>query len=137
MVGKWAASNWPPSVRLVFSGFSIGIQVQSGGTPLSNTPASNPCRAAYVNYEGGPDKSRFSWDPLNTLAAVRGAAAAHCSECTNCSGGSNTIDPSTGANAWVAGNTSNASYLVLNDAVKAGAALDALLVQPPQRRAGR
>ena len=65
----------------------------------------------------------------------RGAAAAHCSECTNCSGGSNTIDPSTGANAWVAGNTSNASYLMLNDAVKAGAALDALLVQPPQRRA--
>ena len=102
---------------------------------MSNTPASNPCRAAYVNYEGGPDKSRFSWDPLNTLASVRGPARAHCSVCSNCSGGSNAIDPVTGSNAWVAGNASNASYLVLKDAVKAGAALDALLVRPP--RSGR
>lgn len=129
---QYVVAHWPPSVRLVFSGFNIGIKVQSGGTPLSNMPADNPCRAAYVNFEGGPDKSRFSWDPLNTLAAVRGAAAAHCSECTNCSGGVNTIDAATGANAWVAGSGSNSSYLVLDDAVKAGEALDALLVRTPQ-----
>ena len=133
----WVVAHWPPSVRLVFSGFNIGVKVQSGGTPLSNMPADNPCRAAYVNYEGGPGKSRFSWDPLNTLAAVRGATAAHCSECYNCSGGVNTVDAATGANAWVAGSASNSSYLVLDDAVKAGAALDALLVRPPQREGGR
>ena len=41
---------------------------------------------AVINYEGGPNKSRFSWDPLTTLVAVRGAAAVSTEECSNCNG---------------------------------------------------
>ena len=52
----------------------------------------NPCAAAVINYENGPDKSRYSWDPLTTLVAVRGAAAGSTRECTDCNG-YNVIDP--------------------------------------------
>lgn len=48
-----------------------------------------------VNYEKGPNKSRYSWDPLTTLVAVRGAEAVGTQECNNCDG-RNYIDPNTG-----------------------------------------
>jgi hypothetical protein len=56
---------------------------------------SNPAHEALVNYEGGPDKSRFSWDPLTTLAVIRGAEAVGTVECSTCDG-RNVIDPATG-----------------------------------------
>jgi hypothetical protein len=126
-------SHMPPEVKIIFSGFGIGIHVQSGGALSSCAPVSNPCRQAIIDFEGGPNKSRYSWDPLNTLMAVRGAAAASCHECTNCSG-SNTVDSSTGNNHWVRGKASNQSYLVLDDPVAAGAALDKLLCQSPSKQ---
>ena len=49
-----------------------------------------------VNYEHGPNKSRYSWDPLTTVAVVRGAEAVGTEECTDCDG-VNVIDPKTGA----------------------------------------
>ena len=52
-----------------------------------------------VNYEGGPDKSRFSWDPLTTLVAVRTIRGVpSVAACTDCDG-INTIDPATGNNS--------------------------------------
>ena len=48
-----------------------------------------------VNYEGGPFKSRFSWDPLTTLVAVRGPQAVGTEFCSNCDG-RNVIDADTG-----------------------------------------
>ena len=48
--------------------------------------ACDPCAAALINYEGGPNRSRFSWDPLTTLVAVRGAAAGSTYECHGCAG---------------------------------------------------
>ena len=127
---SYVVKNWPKSIRIQFSGFEIGIQVQSGGTPLSKMPLNNPCRAAYINYEGGPNRSRYSWDPLNTLAAVRGYSGASCRECSNCSG-YNTVDPKTGNNAWIPGAASNSTYLILEDAAAAESALDQLLTKPP------
>ena len=53
----------PPSVE-------IGLAVQSGGALSSCAPATNPCRQAFVDYEGGPNKSRYSWDPLSTMNEV-------------------------------------------------------------------
>ena len=128
----YVTSHWPPNVRLLFSGFEVGVRVQSGGRLSSCQPKSSPTRAAFESYEHGPNKSRFSWDPLTTLVAVRGVAAAHCRECTDCNG-TNRVDPSSGNNQWAAGGASNQSYIVLEDGVAAGKVLDDLLCQTPKR----
>lgn len=92
-----------------------------------------------VITEGGPYKSRCSWDPLTTLVAVRGIEGVpSVAACTNCDG-ANKIDAASGNNEWVSGaNKSNQTYLVLKDAVAAGNALDELLCQWPKhlKRAG-
>ena len=90
----------PPSVKLIFSGAEVGSRVFSGGALSTCAPVSNPCRAAMIAYERGEGKDRFSWDPLTTLVAVRGAHAAFTHECTDCDG-KNIVDPVTGANQWV------------------------------------
>jgi inosine-uridine nucleoside N-ribohydrolase len=67
----------------------VGSKVESGGALFQKCPvatASNPCAQAVINYEGRPNKPRMSWDPLTTLVAVRGAAAASTRECTDCDG---------------------------------------------------
>ena len=62
--------NMPPGVKMVFSGFEVGVRVLSGGVLTSCAPEANPCRQAYIDYSGeGVD--RFSWDPLTLVAAVR------------------------------------------------------------------
>ena len=81
---SYVAAHWPPESKLIWSGFEVGFRVQTGGARFQKCKAAtvaNPCRGAMVNYEGGPDKSRYSWDPLTTLVAVRGPAAASTSEC--------------------------------------------------------
>ena len=88
-------SHMPPNVKIIFSGFGVGLQVQTGGVLSSCAPATNPCRRAFIDYEGGPGKSRYSWDPLTTLVAVRGAEAVGCKECTDCDG-TVSVDQATG-----------------------------------------
>ena len=69
-----------------------------------------------INYEKGPNKSRYSWDPLTTMVAVRGAVAVFTAECDTAAGGQrdchgyNQIKPDgadAGANAWVKGPDTN------------------------------
>jgi hypothetical protein len=124
-------SNMPSNVKILFSGFEVGLQVQTGARLSTCSGPSNPCREAMINYEGGLGKSRFSWDPLTTLAAVRGARGVGCNECTNCRG-VNKVDPLTGNNEWVPGPKSNQTYLILQDAKAAGDAIDTLVCQPPK-----
>ena len=129
---SYVAANWP--TRIIWSGFEVGFRVQSGGTGFQKcavATATNPVRAAMVSYEHGENRSRYSWDPLTTLVAVRGAAAASCSECTDCDG-KNVVDPISGSNKWVPGPKTNQTYLVLHDGMAVGAALDALLCQGPK-----
>jgi inosine-uridine nucleoside N-ribohydrolase len=131
---SYVAANWPSESKLIWSGFEVGIEVQSGGAGFQKCAVAtetSPIRAAMISYEHGPDKSRFSWDPLTTLVAVRGAVGGSCSECTNCNG-KNVVDPSTGNNKWVLGAKTNQTYLVLHDAKVAGDVLDALLCQGPK-----
>lgn len=120
----------PPSVAVVYSGFEVGIDVQSGGRLSSCAPEDSPCRRAFEDYEGGPNKSRFSWDPLSTLAAVRGWANASCADSEDY--GTNTADAGSGENAWVSGTKTNQTYLVLVNGTAAGDALDDLLCQTPK-----
>lgn len=126
----YVTSHMPPEVKIIFSGFEVGVDVKSGGRLTSCAPESNPCRAAMISYMG-PNKGRCSWDPLTTLVAVRGAANVSCSECTNCDG-VNSVDGKTGNNEWVSGPTSNQTYLLIHDIEAAGAAIDDLLCQTPK-----
>jgi hypothetical protein len=150
---SYVADHWPSESKLIWSGFEVGVSIQSGGSGFQrcavaaackqsqNSSQCDPCAAAMINYEGGPDKSRFSWDPLTTLVAVRGAAGGSTYECHGCKGakgccdGRNVIDPLTGNNTWTLGPRSNQTFLVLPDAAAAdaaGAAIDELLCQPPK-----
>lgn len=150
---SYVAAHWPRESKLIWSGFEVGVSIQSGGTGFQRCAVAtgcrarpghshkcDPCAAALINYEGGANRSRFSWDPLTTLVAVRGAAAGSTYECHGCAGakgccdGRNVIDPLTGNNNWTLGPRTNQSFLVLPDsaaAASAGAAIDELLCLPP------
>jgi len=124
-----AVLGMPPEVRMVFSGFEVGLEVQSGGALSRCAPESNPCRQAYIDY-GGEEVDRHSWDPLTTIFAVRGAAAVSCEEVGQ--GGRNEVMED-GSNFWMEEDqdVSNQSYLLLIDAEAAGDAIDELLCAPP------
>eukprot|EP00658_Telonema_sp_P-2_P049588 TRINITY_DN3772_c0_g1_i1.p1 TRINITY_DN3772_c0_g1~~TRINITY_DN3772_c0_g1_i1.p1 ORF type:complete len:259 (-),score=29.92 TRINITY_DN3772_c0_g1_i1:289-1065(-) len=133
----YVAAHWPPESKIMWSGAEVGVRVLTGGFEFQRcVPAAelNPVRAAMVNFTGGPNRARFSWDPLTTLAAVRGAGAVGCTECSDCDG-HNYVDPTTGANKWITGRKMNQTYLVLRDATAASMAINALLCQSP--KAGR
>jgi poly(3-hydroxybutyrate) depolymerase len=125
---SYVAAHWPAESQLVWSGFDVGGPVKCAGQLATCAPASNPCRQAFLDTTKG--NAHASFDPLTTLAAVRGPEAVGTAFCTDCDG-TNVIDATSGDNTWKAGPASNQSYLVLKDATAAGAALDKLLCQPP------
>ena len=127
---EYVFSRMPSEVRVIFSGSEVGLRVQSGGRLSSCQPVSCPSRAAFENFGGGPNRSRFSWDPLSTLVAVRGPEGAYTALCDDCAG-HNVVNGTTGSNVWDNGKSTNQTYLVLRDAVKAGEALDNLLCRDP------
>eukprot|EP01063_Lacrimia_lanifica_P001415 TRINITY_DN10717_c0_g1_i2.p1 TRINITY_DN10717_c0_g1~~TRINITY_DN10717_c0_g1_i2.p1 ORF type:complete len:347 (+),score=77.54 TRINITY_DN10717_c0_g1_i2:655-1695(+) len=131
---SYVVAHLPPSLPTVFLGGDVGRGVLAGGRLSTCQPKSSPVRAAFENYEGGPGRPRYAWDPLTTLLAVRGPAAAGLAACSDCAG-ANTVSGTTGRNAWEpSGAPTNQSYVVLADPAAAGAALDDLLCQPPRPR---
>ena len=141
---SYVAANTPPSVRVIYLGYSAGDSVRTGAVmetaaACPAATADNPCRHALEDFHqqshslgwGWGVGGRSSYDPLTTLFAVRGLSVEGMglSECDNCDG-TNSIDPANGRNQWVAGPPSNQSYVVLNNRQTAQDALDALLCQP-------
>ena len=61
-------NNWPG--RVTFSGYSMGLNVTSGGRLMRDGPSSDPVRSAYHWYTY--DVPRSSWDPLTVLYAMHG-----------------------------------------------------------------
>jgi len=61
----------PGNVKQIFNGFDVGARVQSGAKLTTCASEKNPCRQAYIDWLG-EGKSRFSWDPISILIAVRG-----------------------------------------------------------------
>ena len=47
-----AVSRLPPEVTVVYSGFTPGFLVRSGGALTECAPAASPCRQAYIDYLG-------------------------------------------------------------------------------------
>lgn len=125
-------SHWPSSVKVLFSGFEVGIKVLTGAPIYDCAPPSSPIRQAFIDFVGYGN-TRPSWDPLTTLVAVRGSAAAACSECSDCAG-KNSVDPISGKNTWLPGQPTNQTYLILNDADAAAENLNKLLCAAPVRR---
>ena len=134
---SYVAANTPPSVRLIFLGYSDGDSVRTGAVMETCATAANPCRHALEDFHHRAGwgwvngRGRSSYDPLTTLFAVRGLSVEGMgfSECDGCDG-ANSIDPANGRNQWVAGPPSNQSYVVLRDRQRAQDALDQLLCQP-------
>eukprot|EP00040_Diaphanoeca_grandis_P016443 m.84819 g.84819 ORF g.84819 m.84819 type:complete len:388 (-) comp25807_c0_seq1:144-1307(-) len=145
-------SMWPPSVPMLFSGWELGNQVKTGArlTLTNGSCAStaqgqppNPCAAAFKLY-GDMDprvltEGRSSWDPSTTLVAATsnpftGAIASYYDLHNS---GSNTVNTTSGANAWVAtpapgGVQGSQAYLILKNNLSAGliaSAIDTLLCE--------
>lgn len=97
--------HWP--TRLVFSGFEVGVNVYTGGTLSSTTPANNVVRKSYELYLGCSNCSRPSWDLTSVYHAVRPTDGLF-QEIGN---GSNTVNPGSGSNAWVSSPVKNHFYL--------------------------
>ena len=126
------AKHWPKASRILWSGFNVGSHVLTGGAGFQrfqSTTILNPVRVAMVSFEKGPNIDDASWDPVTTLAAIRGAAAVGCSESTIT--GRNVINASNGNNTWVAGPDANQSYLLLHTPKVAEDAINVLLRQLP------
>ena len=108
----------------------VGLRVVTGAALSTCAPAASPLRQAYVDYGGGVDRGRYSWDLITTHVAAAGGlpGVRRCSDC----GGVNVVDASSGANAWRRGPAANQTYLVLEDAADAQRVIDRLLCQPPR-----
>ena len=64
---QYAIENWPTPI--IFSGFEIGVKVDTGAG-LKSLPKNSPVRRGYELYNGLKD--RHSWDQTAVLYAVRG-----------------------------------------------------------------
>ena len=132
---EYVISELPRGLRVIFSGQEIGLDIFHGAALSNCTTAESPCLQAYIKYLGGPRRNRFSWDPITTLAAVRGEhAVPGVWDCADCRG-RNVIDKGGCENTWVPDRSSNQTYLKLSTDVKkrqaAGAMIDELLCQTP------
>ena len=129
----YVSENWPAESKILWSGFEVGVDVITGGPEFQQCDVAtfdNPVLVAMIEYFGGPNIGRCSWDPLTTLIAVRGAAAGGCAECSDCDG-KNSVNPNSGSNEWLFGEQSNQTYLVLQDIQMAEDAINNLLCQFP------
>jgi hypothetical protein len=116
-------NTWPGPV--IYSGFSMGLNVHSGGRLMREAPSSDPVKAAYVYYTYGTPRS--SWDPLTVLYAIDGLGDMFefGNEC-----GYNRVHPN-GSNSWVFdANRTDQHWLKLKvDNATVSARLDQLLLK--------
>lgn len=128
-------THLPRSVQVLFLGWDVGAHTYSGARMSSCYDETNPCRQAYIDYLGGPNRARASWDPMTTLAVIRGEEAAHVHRCRNCNG-TNWVDAS-GGNSWIFGEYANQWWVTIGGEEErraAGAVLDDLYCQTPLRQ---
>jgi inosine-uridine nucleoside N-ribohydrolase len=83
--------DWPTPI--IFAGFELGVDIETGAPLIAATPASNPVRRAYELYTGGQNRS--SWDLTAVHYAVRGTASVW----QLCNQGANIVDQD-GQNRW-------------------------------------
>ena len=62
-------------IEHIFNPVDVGEKVDTGAKLSTCASENNPCRQAYIDWTGGPNRGRHSWDLINTLIAVRGLDA--------------------------------------------------------------
>lgn len=50
---QYTVNHLPGNVERVFSGFELGVVVETGGVMTDESNASNPCRQAYIDHSVG------------------------------------------------------------------------------------
>lgn len=117
-------AGWPGPV--VYDGFEVGGRVLVGNQVCATHPAGSPVRAVFDRLYGcGTAQSDGTWDPTAAYAAVYGTAGVYT---LGGAGGHNTVGAD-GLNAWQPGGRSQ-RYLVLTDAARLTARIDALIDAP-------
>lgn len=133
---KTVLENFPPNVRVTFSGFELGGVVFSGGGLKKQCDEedkeerdNSPIRAAYEWYVGRCSTLRESWDPITTLYGILGLKGLFLNsplggedlfEYGNVGGGGyNKIVESNGTNLWIddGGQQHNQRWLKLAEGV--------------------
>jgi hypothetical protein len=146
LVGKCCRPGLPSTGQPLGAGCAAGGCAPKSGNASSGgcQPKSNPCRQAFQDFSiashwSGGCPPRESWDPATTLWAVRGMRGVWTSHGT----GHNTVDASTGGNAWVeTGKTEHRSYLILTPGAEAAArrevakTIDELMCRGPKYNVG-
>jgi hypothetical protein len=95
--------NWPTPI--IFSGFELGADIETGAILQTDSPPDNPVRRAYALFNGGQDRS--SWDLTAIHYAVRGTANVW----GLCSQGYNQVD-SDATNRWQPSAEKDQAYLI-------------------------
>lgn len=114
-------TRWP--TPMIFSGFELGVDIETGAALYEQTPPDNPVRVAYQLYTGGT--ARSSWDLTAVDYAVRGEGY------NLCGGGYNEVAPN-GHNQWNRSAVKPQAYLTAAvPKTQLEAHLNALLIQPP------
>ncbi len=91
----YAIAHWPTPI--VFSGYEIGVRIQTG-RGLREAAKTSPVRRAYELYN--QISNRCSWDQAAVLYAVRGASGQIDEHWDLAGPGRVTVDPANGANTW-------------------------------------
>ncbi len=91
----YAIAHWPTPI--VFSGYEIGVHIQTGHG-LRETVKTSPVRRAYELYN--QISNRCSWDQAAVLYAVRGASGQIDEHWDLAGPGRVAVDPANGANTW-------------------------------------
>ncbi|MEM6821269.1 MAG: hypothetical protein AAF558_04950 [Verrucomicrobiota bacterium] len=120
---------WPENVSLVFVGFELGEQVQTG-TELAHLSDDNPIREAYHIHESKPLLAgRASWDQIAVLYSIRNENP----QWSLIRGGYNYIHPN-GGNEWRISPNCNHAYLTANDTKDLAQEIENLMSREPNSR---
>jgi hypothetical protein len=101
-------NHWPGPLAVS----EWGEHVLTGATLAERTPPENPVRRAYEIHQGGPRRSRSSWDQLAVLYGVRGA----CDYFTEVKGHRIRYDPQTGEHEWQVASAGSSAHIYLDRA---------------------
>lgn len=123
---KLVAEKWPTTV--VYSGFEIGAPIMTGERLVTETPETNPVRAAFAtNPDLDEKKNRHSWDETAVLFAVRGVK-----DYWNIGQGTIQIADD-GKNNWVAGGKSRKYLIAKKPVPEMKKIIEDMMVAPPKQ----
>jgi hypothetical protein len=129
-----AVEAWPPTLPVVFTGFEIGIEIETGMEVIKQGDDNPVARGYRIWFEGALGKNkpwrRASWDQTAVLYAARGAEPWWDIVST----GHNAVQED-GANEWLSSPDKDHKYLVKRaEPAEVTTIIIELMSQPPKSR---